>query len=51
MALEARIINAVGAVVRNLDLNAGDHSIAVSDLAKGIYLFQYGTTSIKFMKL
>jgi hypothetical protein len=51
MALEARIINAVGAVVRQLDLNAGDHSIAVSDLAKGIYLFQYGTTSIKFMKL
>jgi hypothetical protein len=50
VVLEAKIINVVGVVVRHLDLNAGHHTIPVSDLATGIYLFQYGSTSIKFVK-
>jgi hypothetical protein len=49
-AAEAQIIDMTGRVVMNVNVNAGENTINVADLANGVYFVKINSSVVKFVK-
>jgi len=49
-AAEAQVIDMAGRVVMNVNVNAGENTISVADLANGVYFVKINSSVVKFIK-